>query len=69
MSQLSQQNSPTYQSTPPNKGNRLYQQLLNNNYLHDHLYSPSHDQPASIKFTNPSSLPHYHQPSHSSELE
>jgi len=69
MSQLSNSNSASYQSTAPSKSNRLYQQLLNNNYLHDHLYSPSHDQPASIKFTNPPSLPHYHRPSNSSELE
>ena len=41
--------SPTYQGTAP-KSSRLYQQLLQNNYLHDTLYSNS-DHANPIKFT------------------
>ena len=53
MSQPTRPNSPSYQQHSSHKAGRLYQQLLTNNYLHDHLYKPSQDQPASIKFINP----------------
>ena len=52
MSQSTHPNSPTYQQGSPQKAGRLYQQLMTNNYLHDHIYRPSQEQPASIKFSN-----------------
>jgi hypothetical protein len=60
MNQNIYQNSPTYQSSSYNtKTNRLYQQLLQNNYLSDHIYNPAENgtSPATIKFSIPPSLP------------
>ena len=68
MSQSSHPNSPTYQQPSSHKAGRLYQQLLTNNYLHDHLYKPSQDQPASIKFAN-AAANNYPKASHGTEQE
>ncbi len=55
MSQNSFPHSPTYQSpSHPSKTSRLYQQLLQNNYLNDHIYHPN--TPATIKFASPATI-------------
>jgi hypothetical protein len=49
----------THKPSPFQKNNRLYQQLLASNYLHDHLYTPIQEQSAAIKFTNSSPQSQY----------
>lgn len=53
MNQATNPPMTSYGSSPHHKPNRLYQQLLANNYLHDHIYDQStpHAQPATIKFS------------------
>ncbi len=62
MNQYTFPHSPTYQSQPyHSKNNRLYHQLLQSNYLSDHIYNPSTNtsSPAAIKFIAPPLLPKY----------
>lgn len=51
---------PTYTHAPPSKANRLYQQLLSSNYLHDHIFQSQTPptQPALIKFSSHHPKPH-----------
>lgn len=52
--------TPTYQSASYNpKTNRLYHQLLQSNYLNDHIYNSVENgsSPATIKFVMPPTLP------------
>ena len=54
--------SPTYQSAShSSKNNRLHNQLLQSNYLSDHIYNSSTNasSSAAIKFVAPLTLPQY----------
>lgn len=55
-------NWATYQPPSYNtKANRLYHQLLQSNFLNDHLYNPSNsnNSPAAIKFVPNNNLTKY----------
>ena len=62
MNQNTLPHSPSYQSSGYNsKNTRLYHQLLQSNYLSDHIYNPSANScpPAAIRFVPPPLLPKY----------